>query len=292
MKLWQLFLAFGLFFCVYSVSVIADTDSTCTLKPQETLTIGCTYECGFFNEWAISSQAKELNYKVKTIDLTQNKTLLTQLDGVIIPGGADIHPNWYNTHLEDPYRSQLKNLASFYKKTPEGPRRDQFEFDFLKQYFQHPQSTTLPLLGICRGMQALTVSQGIPLYIDIKKQLRIPNRMYTLDKVSITDDSSLIKQLFSQEKFWAVELHHQALNLDYFNQYKNRWPHLKLSAFSNDHKIVEALEFKNRPILGVQFHPEYTFGHTRTQTFSWLLTKACEHKNQKQKTILLSKGDQ
>ena len=121
----------------------------------------------------------------------------------------------------------------------------------------------------------LTATQGIPLYIDIKEELGFKNRRYTLDKVKIIKKDSLIRSLQKRKSFRAVENHHQGLRVDYYQKNINKWPHLEVTAYSNRGRIAEVLEFLNRPVLGVQFHPEYTFGKTRRTTFSWLLNRAC-----------------
>ena len=158
----------------------------------------------------------------------------------------------------------------------DSPERDSTE----KAIIEFGIKNKIPLFGICRGMQVLTVSQGIPLYIDIKHELGIKNRRYTLDLVSVNDENSLIKSLMKKSKFRGVELHHQGLHVPYFLKHIENWPHLNLTATSNGGKIGEVLEFSNRPVLGVQFHPEYTFGKVRQNLFKWLLNKACENKTQ------------
>ena len=251
----------------------------CKLPKGETLNIGCTTKCGWFNTTAIKSAASELDYKVKLINMYEQKDNVNkqELDAIIIPGGADIDPKYYvDTIQNNDIKSETKRLNKFVKYSKEGKQRDPFEFAILKKHFNENSKT--PILGICRGMQVLTVSQGIPLYVDIKEQLDIDNPMYTIDTVEVTNADSLISGIMKKNEFWGVQLHHQALRLDYFNKNKDKWPHLNISAVSNEGKIAEVLEFKNKPILGVQFHPEYTLGKVRNRIFTWLLTKACEKK--------------
>jgi putative glutamine amidotransferase len=252
----------------------------CNLPEGEKLIIGCTNYCGRFNRWAIKSAARKLGYKVSIVNLrSRNQTIdHTQVDGVIIPGGSDIDPKWYIKSVTPEFQDYLNSVKHLTNYSNIGKVRDEFEFGFLEEYFKNREQRYQPVLGICRGMQVLTASQGIPLYVDIKHELGIKNRRYTLDKVTIIKPESLIKELIGRKSFRAVELHHQGLNLDYFYKHRENWPHLDVTALSNGNKIAESLEFYNRPILGVQFHPEYTFGNTRRGIFQWLLKRSCFNK--------------
>ena len=131
----------------------------------------------------------------------------------------------------------------------------------------------------------LTVSQGIPLYVDINKELGIKNRYYKIDKIFSTNPESVIQEAIGDDIYWGVELHHQGLRIPYYEKYRDRWPHLEVTGVSNRGKIAENLEFYNRPVIGVQYHPEYTFGKVRRGIFGWLLNRAC-HKKQNDKMKL------
>lgn len=258
-------------------SQAAATSKSCKLPKGEVLTIGCTYECGKWNTWAVNWYARKLGYKVKLIDLSsKNQTIdYTQVDGVIIPGGVDIDPVRYKYQVTPEMKAHIEKYEHLAVLTENGKKRDAFEFDFLEKYFSNPAANNQPILGICRGMQVLTVSQGLPLYVDIKAELGIKNRRYTLDKVHVQNNESLIKELIGRKRFRAVELHHQGLSLPYYEKHKAQWPHLEITGLSNKNRIVEVLEFHNRPIIGVQFHPEFTFGRVRRGLFKWLLNSSC-----------------
>jgi len=262
------------------VSIHNTANIKCEIPKNETLKIGCTNYCGRFNRWALRSYARKLGYKIEIINLRSNKETIdyTQVDGILIPGGSDINPDRYISKVESPLKEHLEDIKHFTNFSEIGRIRDEFEFDLLDKYFQNEKSKYQPVLGICRGMQVLTVSQGIPLYIDIKHELGIKNRRYTLDRVTITNPESLLQETIGRERFRAVELHHQGLRLDYFEKNRMKWPHLEVTAISNQDKIAESLEFYNRPVLGVQFHPEYTFGNVRSGIYSWLLKRACFNK--------------
>ena len=252
---------------------------SCQMEKGEKIVVGCTTDCGRFNVWGLVKAARKMGYRIKLQNLySENQTPdYSQVDAILIPGGIDIDPKYYIDKITPELQAETKRLDYLVNYTEEGKVRHPFEYNLLKSYFNATDAASLhtPVLGICRGMQMLTVSQGIPLYVDIKEELGIKNRRYTLDRIRITKDDSLIKSLQRRTMFRGVELHHQGLRLDYYNERKDQWPQLEVTAISNGNTIAEVIEFSNRPVLGVQFHPEYTFGRTRRSTFSWLLNRAC-----------------
>lgn len=263
------------------------TADSCTLDKGQTLTVACTQECGRFNSWALKRYARKLGYKlnIKTLYSENQTPDLSDVDAILIPGGADINPDYYLASVDPVLRKHTRSLDHLIDYTSEGRKRDPFEYSLLQNYFSSNSKSVAytPILGICRGMQMITVSQGIPLYVDIKEELGIKNRRYKLDKVHVTNKESLIYKIRGKTKFRGVELHHQGLRVPYFQKNRGRWPYLDVTAYSNNGKIAEVIEFYNRPVMGVQFHPEYTFGKTRRSIFSWLLKRACMKKKLTQK---------
>lgn len=206
---------------------------------------------------------------------------LNQVDGIIIPGGVDIAPKYYLNRVEEDLQLYTRHLDYLVNYTEEGARRDPFEYNLIEQYFMNDSLKDLPILGICRGMQMLAVSQGIPLYVDIRTELGIRNRKYLYDRIYVDDSNSLMRTLFPNLTFLGFEQHHQGIRVDYFLKNKSRWPHLQITSYSNEKLIAESLEFSNRPVLGVQFHPEKDFGIERKNILSWFLTKAKQRQEAK-----------
>jgi gamma-glutamyl-gamma-aminobutyrate hydrolase PuuD len=282
MKIQFLFALFGLCAYLFSFSSIASSGlDRCSLDRKETLQIACTYQC---NKWVIRGlyrQAKRNGYNIKVSNIFNKSVDLKSFDAFILPGGADINPSYYiNEVIEPQLRDLIRKRDYLVNYSVEGKKRDPFEYNFLKKYFADQSMKSTPVLGICRGMQMLTVSQGIPLYIDIKTEFGISNRIWKLDKTRMNTRNSVVSKLMRRKKFRAVELHHQGLRLDYFRRHKEKWPHLAVTGTSNRDRIAEVLEFSNRPVLGVQFHPEYTFGRVRRSIFNWVLRSACHNHNQ------------
>ncbi|HXH31476.1 MAG TPA: gamma-glutamyl-gamma-aminobutyrate hydrolase family protein [Bacteriovoracaceae bacterium] len=241
----------------------------------ETVTIGCTIACsGPYGE-ALRKLSKALKIPLEVIDLSKNRALdLAKLDGIVIPGGVDIDPKYYLSEVEEDLRAHTRRLDHLVNYSNSGKKRDPFEFKLLKSYFNDQRLRDLPVLGVCRGMQMLAVSQGIPLYVDINKELELPNRRNLHDKIHLGDEESLMKQLFPAMSFLGFKQHHQGIRVDYYLKHESRWPEVRVTAFSNQKLIAESLEFTNRPVLGIQFHPEKDFTVSGQKIFGWLLQKS------------------
>ena len=150
--------------------------------------------------------------------------------------------------------------------SPNSAMRDGFELSLLNEYFLPDRSEAdvrQPWLGICYGAQILGISAGIPLIVDIREEVGIPNRYKTNDLITILDqglsaEESLISRIMgSQEPFLAAEAHHQALNPrpDLPAILEGR---VRITATSQpDGRLAEVIEFRDRPLaLGTQFHKE------------------------------------
>ena len=243
----------------------------------ETVTIGCATKCDFFFRMALNKVGKHHGITVKMVDVSAAGPVVDwhKYDGIIFPGGADIDPSYYLSEVEPELREYTRSLNHLVNYSKEGKRRDPIEFSMLKEYFSRSELSYLPVLGVCRGMQILAVSQGIPLYVDIKTELGIRNRRYLYDRIFMEPEQTLMNELFSAT-FKGFERHHQGIRVSYFKEHQNRWSNLKITSYSNNGTIAESVEFSDRPVLGVQFHPENDFGFERNRIFGWLVGKARE----------------
>lgn len=163
-----------------------------------------------------------------------------QLDGLMLSGGNDIHPNTYG---EEPY-DDLFDLSIL---------RDRVEGRLLDNAIKR----NIPVIGICRGMQFINIHNGGTLYQDIVKDLphALDHELSTKAKteehrahhVHIEKDSKLYS-LVGKDILDTNTHHHQAI--------KKLGDGLKIAAKSPD-GIVEAIETDDdRFIIGVQGHPE------------------------------------
>jgi putative glutamine amidotransferase len=174
------------------------------------------------------------------IDRVTLKEYAQMCDGVILSGGEDVDPQFYQ---EDPHQK-----LGFVR-----PERDEFEIELVHEIIRQNK----PLFGVCRGIQLLNVALGGTLIQDIPSQrpesmqhFQTVPRNQNFHSVSIIPDS-VLSEIFQTEQFRVNSLHHQAID--------KLSPLLKSVAFANDNTI-EAVEHKDRKnIFAVQWHPESLF---------------------------------
>lgn len=166
------------------------------------------------------------------------RNTLANLDGLVLVGGADVNPMWYG---EQPIQ-QLGGVD---------PQRDLYELKLVKMASDH----NIPILGICRGSQLLNVAFGGTLYQDIpsqrkgkaiKHQQTMPGS-YGTHTVYVEKDSP-IAQIFGKDTLSINSFHHQAV--------KDLAPNFKAVAYAPDSTIEAISAYPNKPILGLQWHPE------------------------------------
>ncbi len=160
----------------------------------------------------------------------------SQIDGYLVPGGADVAPLLYG---EEPQRT----VTDVYKFN------DEYEAALIRKMAELGK----PVIGICRGVQIINVAFGGTLWQDIPSQL--PEsighhhkglRHEGYHSVNVVEGSHL-HQIFGESKLFTNSTHHQAV--------KDAAPGFKVCATAAD-GIVEAIEHESKYVLGVQWHPE------------------------------------
>lgn len=173
------------------------------------------------------------------------KTYISLCDGLLLPGGADVDPAIYG---EEPHP----------KLGAVQPDMDAFVINLLNMAFE----VKMPVLGLCRGEQILNVAKGGTLYQDIPTNYEndyiLHQQTYKSDIVLHTikiKKSTLLHEIFGCTELRTNTMHHQSV--------KALGRDLIVSATAVD-GIVEAIESKDKLILGVQWHPE-TLIHTHKE---------------------------
>jgi len=166
------------------------------------------------------------------------RNLYERLDGLFMAGGGDLSPACYH---------QEKHT----KTDGVDPMRDETEMTLLRWALED----NLPILGVCRGAQALNVASGGTLLQDVNDML--PNAMrhqyfpekpreYVAHPIETVNGSRLSAILGKTGN--VNSFHHQAVD--------QVAPTLRVAAYAPD-GVVEAIEHPEREfVVGVQWHPE------------------------------------
>jgi putative glutamine amidotransferase len=156
---------------------------------------------------------------------------LELLDGLVMPGGADIPPSEWGEEPHPTTKILDKN-------------RYLFEKALISAWIK---KTNKPLLGICLGSQWINVAHGGSLIQDIPSEFGVNHRGVT-HQVTLNPSSRLSK-IFGETELQVNSLHHQAVG--------RLGEGLRLVAKSPN-GIVEATETTDphRFLIGVQWHPE------------------------------------
>lgn len=177
---------------------------------------------------------------------TDWRPVLQTLDGVIIIGGSDIHPDHYGGDGRHP------------KLQTTDAERDSAEIS-LAQWVINEQP--LPTLCICRGLQVANVALGGTLHEDLPDVIdedihRGHDKGWTIQDCLALPDT-LTAEIIGGMKAATYSGHHQAI--------KDLAPGLAVTAKAAD-GIIEAVEMPGHPwFLAVQWHPEMTAAEDKGQ---------------------------
>lgn len=158
------------------------------------------------------------------------------IDGLILSGGYDINPLLYG---EEP---TIKQDFTY-------PEIDEHDINLIKIAYK----SNKPILGICKGIQALNVAFGGTLYQDLShiedcfiKHSQSSKRDMAGHTVEMLKNTKLHKIL--GDSIVTNSFHHQAV--------KDVAPNFIANAWSKD-GVVEGMEMQGEGfIIGVQWHPE------------------------------------
>jgi putative glutamine amidotransferase len=173
------------------------------------------------------------------------------LQALIIGGGDDIGPEQYGGSNDVKVRSD--------------PARDALEIAWIKTSIE----LGVPLLGICRGAQLINIVLGGSLHQDIRHLRKHTNNRPGLlpTKKVVIEPGSRLGVIVEKSRLRVNSLHHQAIN--------QCGGSLRIVGKDRDN-ICQAVECsEGRPIVGVQWHPEYLFYvPVQLRFFRWLVRQA------------------
>ena len=176
------------------------------------------------------------------------------INGLLLTGGPDIDPSYFG--------------ETEHETTEVESDRDKLELSL----FERAIEEDIPVFGICRGIQVMSVAMGGSLYQDIPSHF---TDHLTHKIMENTDDSwhkikvqqgSLLNQITCENAVIVNSRHHQAL--------KVIGEGFVVTAQSED-GIIEAIEDKSKKfVLGVQYHPERMCKTAESQEHRGKLFKA------------------
>ena len=184
---------------------------------------------------------------------------LDYIDALLLTGGGDYNPLWAG---EEPAKG-LHNINA---------TRDLPELLITRLAYNRQ----IPMLGICRGMQTLAMALGGHVKQDVSSDIKHSqdaDRGEATHRVSIEDDSTLA-YIYKQATTLCVNsFHHQAVD--------DAGQRFRITAKAPD-GVAEAMEStEHKPIMGVQWHPEW-LGGNGLPLFRWLVDQAQNFRAAKQ----------
>jgi putative glutamine amidotransferase len=192
-----------------------------------------------------------------------------ELDGVFLPGGADIDPSNYGEER--------------HARCDQGdPARDQVELMLVRWALADRK----PVLGVCRGLQVVNLAAGGTLYQDLAEQM--PGsvkhdyfpfggkyaRDYLAHEVKVAERSKLA-DVFGAGPLEVNSMHHQGI--------RKLGEHLVATALAPD-GLVEGIESADGGyVVAVQWHPEVLVDNCpRTQRlFESFIEAASDYREQR-----------
>ena len=183
---------------------------------------------------------------------------LDRLDAVVFTGGGDYNPRWLG---EEP----LPLLGDMNEV------RDMPELLTARL----ASNRQMPMLGICRGMQTMAVALGGHVAQDISyvKERRTENAVRHSQEEArdqrthaVTfDENSVLSDLYHTTHLQVNSFHHQAVDCP--------GSLFRAVAWADD-GVIEAMQsVEHKPMLGVQWHPEW-LGDEGRVVFDWLVAEA------------------
>jgi len=158
--------------------------------------------------------------------------LLDRVDGLLISGGPDLDPACYGQERHPLLGPNVDRVADEYELRMHAAARER----------------DLPVLAVCRGLQAMNVSRGGTLHQHVLNHRQTPVAPHEpTHAVSVTAGSPL-HRITSRRRLAVNSFHHQAID--------RLGEGLEVIATAPDGTIEAAYDPRARFHLGVQWHAE------------------------------------
>jgi putative glutamine amidotransferase len=177
--------------------------------------------------------------------------LLDRVDGLLVSGGPDLDPAVYGQERDPRLGPDVERVS------------DEYEQALLRGAAERD----LPLLGICRGLQALNVARGGTLVQHIDGHLQT-HAMYEPAHDVVVERGSLLGWLTDRDGLAVNSFHHQAAD--------RIGAGLEVAARATDGTVEALWDPAARFTLGVQWHAEFmTHRAEQASLLSGLVDAAC-----------------
>ena len=205
--------------------------------------IGISFTASSYENYLKWFTADDLSADLEIVELSfqrQNYLDVFTCDGLVLTGGVDIHPSYYQG-------------AEQYANRPETFQEDRDRFE--AYLYHYARSHRLPILAICRGMQLVNVLEGGSLVQDLAEKGNAIHRKAQNDReheINLLPGSRLAS-ITGQLTGKVNSAHHQCVIPE------NVADCFMISARGTDN-TPEALELKDPKeqsfLIAVQWHPE------------------------------------
>ncbi len=204
------------------------------------ITIGITESETKYENYPDWIMGKDIYLEILQLSYSSNNLhALNKCHGVVLSGGIDSHPKFYNSsRMNYPYAPVKFNES-----------RDEFEL----QVFSYTQKHNIPVLAICRGMQLVNIALGGGIIQDLEEAENKDHRKHEKDGIHEVRiiKNSLLYDISGSEIGVANSAHHQGLSV--------LADGLMTNSYAPD-SVIEGIEWKEKAgkpwFLGVQWHPE------------------------------------
>jgi putative glutamine amidotransferase len=176
-------------------------------------------------------------------DPASMRAMYDRLDGLFLPGGADIDPSSYDAERH-PKCDQRTDSC-----------RDELELTFVRWAMEEGK----PVLGVCRGLQIINIAAGGTIWQDLADQVPGTEKhdyfpfdgRYGRDHLAhgaTIAAGSRLREILEVAELPVNSMHHQGID--------RLGANLRVTAAAPD-GVVEAIEGTGDAfLLGVQWHPE------------------------------------